>query len=196
MLTRQGVVALAAAAVLYGLAVWLGYRSLAALALALVVVPLLGLAHLLRRADYDVTRELLPGPRVTAGEPVLVTLTLANRSSRRSPAVEVVEPVGAATRRLRVPRLAGGASTTVGYSLDDLPRGRYRIGPLTVDRSDPFGFVAATTACGSVDTLRVHPRIHPVEPLASGRLRDLDGPAVDKALEGTVTFHGLREYVR
>lgn len=196
MLTRHGVVAVLSAALLYIAGLLLGYPFLFVLASGLLVAFAAGSVFLRRSVALTVDRTLAPGSRVAAGDDVEVTLTITNRAGKPAPGTPLLEPLGSGVRRLDLPRLTAGATTTLHYTLEHVARGRYQLGPLTSDRIDPFGFVVVLRSYGEPTTLWVRPRIHPIEPLASGRLRDLDGPAVDKALEGTVTFSGLREYVR
>ena len=63
-------------------------------------------------------------------------------------------------------------------------------------RTDPFGLVRSGEAEEGVASLWVHPTIHVVDPFPTGFARDLEGPESGEALEGGVTFHTLRDYVR
>ncbi len=96
---------------------------------------------------------------------------------------------------MRLPSLARGATTTVGYDLPTDRRGVFAVGPLTVARSDPLRLVLVAREHGTPARLSVHPRIHVVEPAPTGRARDMDGPTSLSAPQGGIVFHSLRPYV-
>jgi uncharacterized protein (DUF58 family) len=94
-----------------------------------------------------------------------------------------------------LPALEPGENQTVVQPLPTDRRGVFRVGPLLVSRSDPFGLLRVGQHQRDVSTLWVHPRVIDLAPLPSGLHRDLDGPDSGDAPEGGITFHNLREYV-
>jgi uncharacterized protein (DUF58 family) len=119
------------------------------------------------------------------------------RNSARlpSPRLTATDPCGPGQARVALPRLRPGASREVTYRLPTDRRGVFPVGPLQVDRSDPLGLWQRRQRFDQPATLRVHPVVQPVAVYPSGRRLHLDGPQVDNAPRGTVTFDALREYV-
>lgn len=94
-----------------------------------------------------------------------------------------------------IPRLAPGASVRATYRLPTERRSVIDIGPLVVARQDPFGIWRTAQRLGSVERLWVHPIVHPLQAVPTGRTRSIDGPDRDGIPHGSITFHALREYV-
>ncbi len=76
-----------------------------------------------------------------AGNSSRVELSLVNRG-RRSPPLTAVDPFGDREARFLVPPLAGGQRHNGAYLLPAERRGVYALGPLSLERADPFGLAA------------------------------------------------------
>ena len=141
----------------------------------------------------EVHRELVPA-RVSEGDGAAGVLTISNVASRRCPPVLAVEAFAGGSVSVPVPALAAGETHTLGYRLPADRRGRYAVGPLEIGHADPLQLVTSTRSYGAEATLWVHPRIHRVAPLPTGRAQDLEGPTSAGAPRGGIAFHSLREY--
>ncbi len=97
-------------------------------------------------------------------------------------------------RRLRVPRLAGGAAHRLEYPLSTRRRGRFDVGPAVLARTDPLHLLRREVRHTGTDVLWVHPRYEALAALPVGFAKDLEGPTTDTSPIGDVAFHSLREY--
>lgn len=199
MLTTSGVLtksgaAVAVAALLLLAAGWAAdYPELVALAFAGLVALLAAALWMLARPDLTAVREIRPH-RVAIGEPALGVLTVTNDARRRSPPIVAAEAVTATRLSIPVPSLASGESHQASYPLPTQRRGVYQVGPLSIGHTDPLRLMRVGREYETWSTLVVHPRIRPVEPVPTGRTRDMDGPTSSTAPQGGIAFHSLREY--
>ena len=173
----------------------LGYPTLLALGLATLVAVIVGRIWIVRRPRVEASRVVVP-ERVRVGRPARSNLTVVNAGRRRTSGGVALEQFGDDFLPIEVPSLEPGDSTTIETQLPTDHRGVFRVGPLDVTRADPFGLVRSGEPDEGVTNLWVHPQIHQLKPFPSGVARDLEGPESGKALEGGVTFHTLRDYVR
>ncbi len=172
-----------------------GYDTLLALGIALLLAVLVGRIWIVRRPRVSASRVVQP-ERVRSGRPARSQLTVVNTGRRRTSGGIALEQFGDSQVPLELPSLEPNESATITTELPTERRGVFRVGPLDVTRSDPFGLVRSGEPEEGVAKLWVHPIVHPVEPFPSGFARDLEGPESGEALEGGVTFHTLRDYVR
>jgi uncharacterized protein (DUF58 family) len=199
VLTRSGWAVVAGAAVgalagrLFGV---IELYILAAVATALVVVAL---GWVRRPVPELVVERRLNPPRVSAGTPARVEVSLTNRGRRRLPPVMVVDPVeGTVGASLAVGPLGPGANQEVGYRLPPLRRGPFRVGPLRAELVDPFGLARRRLPGVAELDITVLPAIDaaPVLRLGGGRHEPLAGlsrrVASSAGAEDLVT---LRPYV-
>ncbi|MER6942876.1 DUF58 domain-containing protein [Nonomuraea sp. NPDC000554] len=194
MITKAGWGTLAASALLYAAGAPLGYQQAATLSAAGVAAVGASLLWTLRRPRLRVRRDLAPA-KVARGEPAIAMLHVTNTGRRRRDGLRALDACRDTAIAVDLPSLATGASKTVSYRLPTRRRGETPVGPLRLDRADPFGLARRTTSYGQPDTLLVRPRTVALGPLNSGRQRHLDGLASRSAPSGTITFNGVRDYV-
>ncbi|RKR73654.1 DUF58 domain-containing protein [Frondihabitans australicus] len=163
--TRRGVGVVVAGALLIG--VGLGLSSLplvfAGVALvALVFASLVGVA--IRVPSIEVSRRFAPD-RAVAGWSVVETVTLVAPGSRSPVSVRVRDTVAWRVMHSsegRVTTIPGGGAATVSFLLDDLPRGRHRVGPALVDVVEAFGVARRLVSVPGRSELTVLPEVVPV----------------------------------
>lgn len=193
MLTSSGRAVGVAALVLLGGGVGLNWPELVVLGLAALVALVAAALWMALSPDLAVTREVTP-LRVTEGELSRGVITVTNRASRRSPPVLAIDHVGKRRVAIPMPSLAGGQRSSASYPLPTDRRGLHSVGPLSVGHTDPLRLMSLTTDYPARTVLRVHPRVHPVVAMPTGRSADMDGPTTATAPRGGVAFHSLREY--
>jgi uncharacterized protein (DUF58 family) len=194
VLTRNGWAFVGFTVAALGLGVLLDYRELVVLGLAFLGCLVFAGLWLALRPSLEVRREVVP-TRVHEGEGAAGVLTVINAARRRCPPILAVESFGGESLAVPLPSLAAGATHTGSYLLPARRRGCYAVGPLRIAHADPLRLVSVTQTHGSAATLWVHPRVHRMAPVPTGRTQDLDGPTSASAPRGGIAFHSLREYV-
>ncbi|GAA4525933.1 DUF58 domain-containing protein [Amycolatopsis samaneae] len=192
--TRRGVAVLAATPVLFAAGQWAGYPLLLALAGFCGGTLLAALALTARRPRVEVTREVYP-ERVERGGAAFAKLRVRSTANRRQAGFTAGDRIGRGFHAVAVPALRPGREAERVYDLPTDRRGRHQVGPLTLDRVDPFGLGRARVTTGDTTTLWVHPRVHPVRALAGGHPRHHhEGVGSNEALRGSFDLREVREY--
>jgi uncharacterized protein (DUF58 family) len=185
-LTRRGWFVLAGAAVAIIVGVLAGWRDLFYAGCLLAALVAAGaLAIRLRASSLAVNRRTNPEV-VPVGESTTVELDVINTAWLRTgpqswrdlvprgftaPPPAMLESLGSRGDRGSVARL--------GYALTPSERGIAEIGPMLVERTDPFGLAVHERLVGTTSTLTVLPRITPLDGGAPGRssISDTVAPA-------------------
>jgi uncharacterized protein (DUF58 family) len=151
----------------------------------------------IRRVQIQVARAVTP-PRVHAGAPSQVTLTVTNGGNRRTPVVRVTDPVsGTRGANLLVAPLQPGVPARAAYRLPTERRGVVEIGPMQVQVADPFGLASATLPAAGTARLTVYPPVHRLAHLPpTGGADPHAGFEHHRTLtRGGEDFYALRPYV-
>lgn len=193
-MTRLGWGALIAGVLLCVLGASFAYEEAAVVGVLLLVLVAAALLITWRVPALEATRVVSP-PAVTRGETATASLVVTNGGRLPTLGASAVDRVGTSSVPVHLPRLGAGQTLGTSYPLPAERRGVVQVGPLEVVRTDPFGLVSRGRPLDGVAHLYVRPKIHPVLVPNSGRLRALDGGEMNQALEGSTTFHSLREYV-
>ena len=150
-----------------GLAMWVAARlvgssGMEVVGIGLVALPFLAGAFVRWGHTRLRIRRHLSDVRVAPGTRVTVRLDVENASPVPSPVLLVEDRLPAALgrpARLVVSGLPGKGSQGVAYTVLPQTRGRYRLGPLTVDVSDPFALTRQRLEFDEIDELLVTPEI-------------------------------------
>jgi uncharacterized protein (DUF58 family) len=143
------IVGLAALALVLGAAAWLRFQS----------PPMLAVS---RRVHPD---------RLHVGSEGRIDLLVENLGTRATPLLAATDwfDEGRRAARFLVPPLAAGATARAAYRIPTRRRGRYRVGPLAVAVTDPFGVARRSEPSAGEAELVVRPRVHDiVAPVAVG----------------------------
>lgn len=170
-LTTRGRCFLAGGAAAAACAVVLGQRDLMRVGLLLLALPLVAAAVVSRtRYRLACTRTLDPA-RTEAGRPSTVRLRLDN-VSRLPSGVLLLEdrlPYNLGGRpRFVLDKVQPRGVREVDYDVVSEVRGRYRVGPLAVRLTDPFGLCELTRSFSSTEDLVVTPPVWPLPPTRLG----------------------------
>ncbi len=197
MLTRSGWGAIALAIASFGIGRVFGILELYVLGVGILSALAVAVATMLARPPRLVTRRVVAPSTVQAGEPARVDLQVANVGTRRSPVLQLWEPVGdegGATMNLAP--LRPRERSTAAYRLPTAVRGVVQVGPMRARRRDVLGLTARTFVLPGSSELLVLPRHVPAHiPLggSSGRLGD--HLRMRAHGQSGSEFHSLREYV-
>lgn len=196
MPTRQGwtVVAGAIAALVIGRV--FGIIELFVIGAGLGIAVLVGVATVrLFQPDLAITRWAHPSV-LTVGDTGRVDLLIENRSSLRSPRVDLTEPVGAHnTAHMTIAPMRSRDQVTAGYRVPATRRGVMTVGPAELERRDVLGLASHQRIAVGATELTVAPQTFelPMPALGHGVLgRHL--LALSQRV-GPGEFHSLRDYV-
>jgi uncharacterized protein (DUF58 family) len=198
MLTRQGWLVTLGAVVLIFAGRLLGVLELfilGASAAALVLFSVVAVS--LARLRVSVERTVTP-PRVYAGSPSRVELSIRNDGNRTTPVVRMFDPVtGTRGADLLLGPLEPGVTARAAYRLPTEKRGIIRIGPLDVVVTDPFGVASSATAAAPVSELTVFPWVDDIVPVPHTSGDDPHAGADHPSTLGRSgdDFYALRPYV-
>jgi uncharacterized protein (DUF58 family) len=101
---------------------------------------------------------------------------------------------GGGERLLDLAAVPGPAGVSAAYRVAPERRGVVELGPLRLERVDPFGLASSGAVCGTADRLLVHPRWEALRALPGGGATAPDG-GLDNGRTGVLTFRSLRDYV-
>jgi uncharacterized protein (DUF58 family) len=164
------------------------------LAAASLITVALALPFLLGRTSVRVDLRLEP-IRVTAGASVVGSLRVTNIADRRLLPTLLELPVGPALHRYPLPLLAAGATHEESFTIRTRRRGVIPVGPAQTRRGDPLGAFSRDVSWTPLTEILVRPQMTPLDSLAGGLLRDLEGVTTDAVTASDLAFHALREYV-
>src|SRR3954451_4739317 len=176
----------------------LGFLDISRVGVLLVILPVVtGMLSRRQRTSLRVDRHSSPS-RVAVDERAIVTLSMTNAGTRRTPLLLAEERLNLALGdrpRFLLGQLAPGEVREVEYAVRSHLRGRHPLGPLAVVLRDPFGLTNRFAEVGAPGDIVVLPRI---DPLVGGRPPG-NGVGAEGEIPFMVALHGeddqsIREY--
>ena len=144
--------------------------------------------------SIEIQRTLHP-KKVTKGAASIALLSMRNLAITTTGRIQIVQTMDGDELLATLPPLLGKQSAMKSVPLVTTKRGHFVIGPVTIRRSDIFGFFRREQVFGGEEALWVQPSVAAFRPLSMGFQRDLEGPTSDRAPVGNIAFHRIREYV-
>jgi uncharacterized protein (DUF58 family) len=198
MLTGRGGTVLVAGAAMWLAARIVGSPALEVVGMGLAALPIVAMSwsHWGRRRLS--IRRRLSEPRVRPGTRVTVQLDVENRSPATTSLLLVEDrlpPTLGRPARLVLAGVPGRSTQRVGYSLVPQVRGRYPLGPLTVDLTDPYGLTRRRVEFPTDDDLLVTPEIEDLAAVpdpASGQ--SFGSARARQLLRVGEDYHAMRQY--
>jgi uncharacterized protein (DUF58 family) len=198
VLTRQGWLVAGGALALVAAGRILGVLELFVVGAATGLLVLVALVNVyLSRLRLAVARHVTP-PRVYAGTPSRVELSIRNDSGRTTPVLRLFDPVsGTRGADLLLSPLDPDVVSRAAYRLPTERRGIVEIGPLEVIVGDPFGLAASSTEGAPRTELTVYPKVDEVVPVPHTSGDDPHAGADHPSALGRSgeDFYALRPYV-
>lgn len=198
MLTQRGVAVASA-----GLAMWVAARLLGSPALEVVavgvsLVPFVSLALVRSDRRRLHVKRRLPETRVVPGARFNVEIQITNGAATRSPLLLLEDRLPAALgrpARCVVASVARRSTQHINYSVLPQARGRYAVGPLTLDASDPFGLTRRRIVVDDVDHLIVTPEIEDLSvPPQASTGKGIGGARARQLMRSGDEYYTLRAF--
>lgn len=172
----------------------LGYPALVVVAVMPVLLVITAFIMVGRRPGGNLRRSVEP-TQLTRGEPARANITSINKRVTPTGSVEAIDSVGGQPVQLVIPPVPPRREVTVNYRFVPLRRGELQLGPVTLERRDPWGLFVRRASVSARMTVLVHPRVLPVEISLAGTRIGQEGGSADRDVLGSNQFHTLREYV-
>ena len=195
MLTRSGLGAVLAAVILGALGWWWNYEELVIAAVAIGVLLLLAIwvSQLPLRAT--VTRRLV-SVRVPRRDPIVAEYRVRNRTRFRSGRATIIDRCDDVVARTAVPPVAPNSESPVTGTIPTRRRGVFEVGPVEIERIDPFWFSVGRRRDDQLSSVIVHPKVYDLAG-PQGAVRVVESESVlRKATSDPMSgFVSMREYV-
>jgi uncharacterized protein (DUF58 family) len=162
MLTRRGATVLGAGVAMWMAARILGSPGLEVVGVGLTALPLVAAASVRWGRQRLTLRRRLSDVRVAPGTKVTVTIDVENHSAAPTAVLLLEDRMPAAIgrpARLVVSGIRGHGHQVVSYGVVPQMRGRYPLGPLLVDVSDPFALTRQRIEFAEREEILVTPEV-------------------------------------
>jgi len=195
---RRGIVVFAAGLWLWVVARLVGSSGLHIVAVGVALLPIASVLVARRRHGRLHVNRRLPSRRVTVGERAPVEISVRNDSEVTTSFLLLEDALSAdlgTPARMVLDRIPPGNRQAVRYEVQPHMRGRYFVGPLSIDLSDPFALTRRRVRFPRRDELLVTPETEPLHGSSGGALGTGSGESVTRQLfRAGNEFYAIREY--
>jgi uncharacterized protein (DUF58 family) len=197
--TRRGWASFGAGLSLWIAARLIGSRDLHMVAAGVTTLPFLAILFVRwSRPRLTISRQL-SASRAVMGARVAVTVDVENRGHATTPFLLIEDLLPQALGRpahLVVSGVPAGREQQATYAVHCRARGRYRVGPLSVYLSDPFGLARTKVLTGPDTELIVYPEVEDITVAGLAVHGAGSGEAAVRFLHRSAAeFYTMREYV-
>lgn len=198
MLTRSGLGAALVAVTMIVCGLWWSYEELIAFALGIATLLVLAVVVARRRLRARVVRRL-GTVRVPRGDPVQVKYRVRNKTAHRSGRATLIDQIDGSMVEIDIAPVDAGDIDIVEATLPTRRRGVFELGPLDIQKVDPFFLAVGRWRNDDPDgpqQVTVHPRIYDlVGPQGSSRVVENESIVRRAAADPLSGFVSMREYV-
>jgi uncharacterized protein (DUF58 family) len=195
VLTRSGLGAVLTAIVL-GVAGWRWHYEevvIGAVAIGALLLVAIWVSQSALRAT--ITRHLV-AVRVPRGDPVLVEYRLRNATRLRSGRATIIDRCDEADTRVDAPPIPPGSELTVRGAIPTRRRGVFAVGPVDVERIDPFWLSVGRRRDDRSSSVIVHPKVYDLTgPQGAVRVVENESALRRATADPMSGFVSMREYV-
>jgi uncharacterized protein (DUF58 family) len=199
MLTKSGLGAIVATAVMIVLGVLWNYEELiiAAFAAALVVALAIVIAQRPLRASVE---RRLTAVRVQRGDPLLITHRIRNDTRHRSGRATVIDRCDESEIEVAIEPVAAGDVTDITSPINTRRRGVFELGPLDIRKVDPFSLAIGSwrdqNSAARPQRVTIHPKVYDLSgPQGESRVVENESIVRRAATDPMSGFVSMREYV-
>jgi uncharacterized protein (DUF58 family) len=195
MLTRSGLGAVLAALVLGGLGSWWGYEELLIAAVVIAGILLIAIWVSQRPLRAKVTRRIVAA-RVARGDSIRLVYRLHNTTRFRSGTATLIDRCDGEETRVPIGSVNAHSATVVDGAIPTRRRGVFDVGPLDVERIDPFWLTVGTRRTDQRASVLVHPKVYDlVGPQGAVRTVESESVLRRATADPMSGFVSMREYV-
>jgi uncharacterized protein (DUF58 family) len=195
VLTRSGLGAVIAAILLAGFGWWWGYEELVIAATVIGGLVLMAIWVSQRPLRATVTRRIIT-VRVARGDPIRAAYRIHNPTRFRSGRATIIDRCDSEELRLPTGSVLAHTTTVVDGLIPTHRRGVFDVGPIEIERIDPFWLTIGTRRSSDVSSVIVHPKVYDlVGP--HGAVRTVENESVLRraSADPMSGFVSMREYV-
>ncbi|MDX2380777.1 MAG: DUF58 domain-containing protein [Acidimicrobiia bacterium] len=195
MLTRSGLGAIVAAALLTVLGIWWQYEELLIAAIGIAAIVAFAIWASQRPFRASITRRMA-SVRVPRGSSIRLRYRVINDSRFRSGSATIIDRCDGHTCRVTVAAIPADSVSELSGAIPTTRRGVFAVGPFDVERTDPLWLSIGTRADDATTMVTVHPKVYDlVSPHGTSRVVENESILRRAATDPLSGFVSMREYV-